>query len=147
MAPEDQAGPSRYSVPEPQEERELAIESAPSSSSTSRAQSQSYSNPPDATNAGPQSVRGEPETDATGSSRVVTRQPSPLAYPNTGTIQDEKEDMQMDTPGAGPSRSPERAKEAESLGKDVKPDLSTLEGEEVPSIADEDRQDGVLAVK
>lgn len=83
----------------------------------------------------------------TGSSRVKTRQPSPLVYPNTETIQDEKEDIQMDTPGAGPSRSPEPAKEAESLGKDVKPDLSTLEGEEVPSIADEDRQDGVLAVK
>lgn len=146
MAPEDQAGPSRYSVPEPQEERELVIESAPSSSTTSRAQSQSSPNPQDATNAVHQIVRGE-KPDVNGSSRVVTRQPSPLVYPNTETIQDEKEDMQMDTPGAGPSRSPEPAKEAESLGKDVKPDLSTLEGEGTPSIADEDRQDGVLAVK
>lgn len=64
-------------------------------------------------------------------------------------IQDEKEDMQLETPGAGPSRTPEAAKEAfGSPGRDVKPDLSALEGEEkVPSIADEDRQDGVLAVK
>jgi hypothetical protein len=152
MAPEDQAGPSRYSVPEPQEERELVIESAPSSSTTSRAQSQSNSNPPDATNAVHQSVRGETdpetETDVTGSSRAVTRLPTALVDTNTEIMQDEKEDIQMDTPGAGPSRFPEPAKEAEeSLGRDVKPDLSTLEGEETPSIADEDRQDGVLAVK
>jgi hypothetical protein len=150
MAPEDQAGPSRYSVPEPQEEREPVIKSGTSSPSASRNQSRSSSNPPGATNTVHKSSRSDAvsDPDKAGHFRVENRQPSPLVDSNTETIQDEKEDMQMDTPGAGPSRSSEPAKEVEeSLGKDVKPDLSTLEGEELPSIADEDRQDGVLAVK
>jgi hypothetical protein len=149
MAPEDQAGPSRYSVPEPQEEREPVIESGPSSPSTSRTQSQSNPNPPATTNSVHKSSRSDKESDPdkAGYLSGVKTQPNEPADTNMETVQDEKEDMQMDTPGAGPSRSPEPAKEAESLGKDVKPDLSTLEGEEIPSIADEDRQDGVLAVK
>jgi len=151
MAPEDQAGPSRYSVPEPQEEREPVIQSE-ISSSTSSAHSQSNPNPPEATNTVRRSSHSETETEIemgkTGPSKGVKRQPSPFGNPDTGTIQDEKEDMQMDTPGAGPSSVREPTKEAEELlGKDVKPDLSTMEGEEIPSIADEDRQDGVLAVK
>jgi hypothetical protein len=152
MAPEDQAGPSRYSVPEPQEEREPVIESGPSSPSTSRTQSQSQSNPnpQDTTNTVHKSSRSDEELDPDKPGHLSGKnsQPNGPLDTTTETIQDEKEDMQMDTPGAGPSRFPEPPKEAEeSLGKDVKPDLSTLEGEEIPSIADEDRQDGVLAVK
>ena len=151
MAPEDQAGPSRYSVPEPQEEREPVIQSG-ISSSTSSAHLQSNPNPPDATNTVRRSSHSETEMETDmckpGPSKGVKRQPSPMVNPNTETMYDEKEDMQMDTPGAGPSRVPGPALEAEqSLGKDVKPDLSALEGEELPNIADEDRQDGVLAVK
>jgi len=150
MAPEDQAGPSRYSVPEPQEEREPVIQSG-ASSSTSSAHSRSNPNPTDA-NTVRRSSLSETETETgmgnTGPPKGVKRQPIPLVNQDTETIQDEKEDMQMDTPGAGPSSVREPTKEAEqSLGKDVKPDLSALEGEELPNIADEDRQDGVLAVK
>jgi hypothetical protein len=128
MAPEDQAGPSRYSVPEPQEEREPVIRSRASSPSTSRIHSQPNPNSPATT--------------------VVKNEPNLSVDLNTETMQDEKEDIQMETPGAGPSRIPEAGQEAgKSLDKDVKPDLLAMEGEEIPSIADEDRQDGVLAVK
>jgi hypothetical protein len=150
MAPEDQAGPSRYSVPEPQEKREPVEQSRASSPSTSRTQSQSKPNPPDTTNSVHKSSRSDKESDPDKAGHLsgVKSQPNDLVGTTMDTIQDEKEDMQMDTPGAGPSRSSEPAKKAEEpLGKDVKPDLSTLEGEEIPSIADEDRQDGVLAVK
>jgi hypothetical protein len=149
-APEDQAGPSRYSVPEPQAEREPAIESGPSSPSTSRPQAQSNPTTPATPGDTHQNPRRETEkeTDRPGHSRVVQPQANDSVDSNTEAIQDEKEDIQMDTPGAGPSGYPGPGKEAEeSLGKDVKPDLSTLEGEETPNIADEDRQDGVLAVK
>jgi hypothetical protein len=128
MAPEDQAGPSRYSVPEPQEEREPVFRSGASSPSTSRIHSQPNPNSPVTT--------------------VVKNEPNLSVDLNTETMQDEKEDIQMETPGAGPSRIPEAGQEAgKSLDKDVKPDLLAMEGEEIPSIADEDRQDGVLAVK
>jgi hypothetical protein len=63
-------------------------------------------------------------------------------------MQDEKEDTHMDTPGAGPSRIAETTKSAEiPTEEDVKPDLSNLEEEEIPSVPEEDREDGVLAVK
>ena len=151
MAPEDQAGPSRYSVPEPQQEREPIMTSRASSSSTSRNQSQSDPNAPNATSAVLKSSRFDTQShpDKPGHLSRAESQPDVLLELNMETIQDEKEDMQMETPGAGPSRAPEPAKEAlNSPGRDIKPDLSALEGEEeVPSIADEDRQDGVLAVK
>jgi len=51
MAPEDQAGPSRYSVPEPQEEHEPNMQSVASSSSTSPSQSQSDPSARNATSA------------------------------------------------------------------------------------------------
>ena len=151
MAPEDQAGPSRYSVPEPQEERDSVMPSGESSLSTSQSQFQSDPNAPNATSAVLKSSRFDTESHP-GKPGQLSRaglQADVLPESNMELIQDEKEDMQLETPGAGPSRTPEAAKEGlGSPGRDVKPDLSALEGEEeVPSIADEDRQDGVLAVK
>lgn len=61
---------------------------------------------------------------------------------------DEKEDVYADSPGAGPSKvagSSRKVEVAEDM--DVKPDLAALMEEEIPTILDEDREDGVLAVK
>lgn len=121
MSPADQAGPSKYSVHEPQEEREAVMDSAVPSPSTSeiRAQADRKTTP-----------------QLTGDVNSVH------------ALQDEKDDTHMDTPGAGPSRLHQTLYSAQvKTEKDVKPDLSDMMAEELPIVADEDRQDGVLAVK
>ena len=61
---------------------------------------------------------------------------------------DEKEDVYADSTGAGPSKVADSSKKAEVTEEmDVKPDLAALMEEEIPTILDEDREDGVLAVK
>lgn len=144
----DQAGPSKYSVPEPQEELEQVTQSRQSSPSTSKTLLQPNPNLTPSTSDIKKSFRWETDPEKPGHLREVSQLPTNLEDTNTDAIQDEKEDIQMDTPGSGPSSAQGTADDADSpIEKDVKPDLSALEEEDTPAIPDEDREDGVLAVK
>jgi hypothetical protein len=148
MAPGEQAGPSRYSVPEPREERELVVDSTISSPPTSRAEPTNPNPQTTSTSDIPESSKRKSNPEPVGHVRETNHQPRNMRGPDTYATQDEKEDSYMDTPGAGPSRSPQTVPITEDImEQDIKPDLSTLEEEELPSIPDEDREDGVLAVK
>jgi hypothetical protein len=62
-------------------------------------------------------------------------------------IQDEKEDTYLDPPTRTSRKiSTPRSKE-KAVEVDIKPDISAVIEAEVPVILEEDREDGVLAVK
>jgi hypothetical protein len=149
MSPHDQAGTSKYSVYEPPEGLGPAMNSTTASSSTTPTHTQIDSTRPIAADK-EMHKSGQLDIDAPDAEPV--RQ-SPIPQPptqveNKNMVQDEKEDVYADSPGAGPSRIADSVRKAEIVEEvDVKPDLAALLEAEIPTILDEDREDGVLAVK
>jgi hypothetical protein len=149
MSPHDQAGPSKYSVYEPPEDLGSALPSTTASPSSTPNHSQTNSTRP-VVSADEMHKSGQLDIDAPGAG-PVRESPAPqpsIQMENASMMQDEKEDAYADSPGAGPSRIADSARKAEAAEEvDVKPDLAALLEAEIPTILDEDREDGVLAVK
>jgi len=143
MSPQDQAGPSKYTVNEPSDG---LVSTLPSPSRTQDPSQTERTQPLD------DAMQKNTQLDVKPTTSEPLRQSSASQPPNdeenTNMTLDEKEDVYADAPGAGPSKvagSSGKAEVAEE--RDVKPDLAALMEEEIPTILDEDREDGVLAVK
>lgn len=149
MAPGEEPGPSKYSVYEPREELEPPSSSAISSPSTSTCHTQSNTISQDVSNDDMhKSLKLEADSLEPMYTRESSRPATQTEASSSHNIRDEKEDTFMDTPGAGPSRISKTSQNREvAVDNDIKPDLSTMSSKEIPSVPDEDREDGVLAVK
>lgn len=145
----DQAGPSNYSANEPISETGPSVPSASPNhlprrpSSPDHVQDNVKSDRPDIAE-----TRAEHFSPRGSRSPVKTEDrkgKSPERW-HRETAQDEKEDMTMhEEPHTDVPEVPEEVEQVEEL--DIKPDQSALDALDLPSIPDEDREEGVLAFK